>query len=198
MCQLVNHTDGEGRRERTQSPAASHATMKVKRDWTVVRSHHRACACVLMAEWRETHTGHVLCQARLCPFAVCRSPPGWICSWRTDPDPVGQLWLQRTDPGRNPASAPYLEKHTHTHARTHTQCILDTQPINMTCWKNTPVLFVCDIHQICGITVMESEKDGGRGWTMLKIHKIQPPWALEGILGRVNWVLVHKTHYLTL
>ena len=174
MYQLVNHTDGKGQHERTQSPAASHAAMNVKRDWTTVRSHHLscasacACACMPMAELNETHTGHVLCQARLCPFGVCRSPPGWICSLRTDPVPVGRLWLRRTDPGQNPASAPYLERHTHTH--THT-CILDTQPINMTSWKDKPVLFVCGIHQICGLTVIESEKDGRKGWTMLKYIK---------------------------
>lgn len=29
-----------------------------------------------------------------------------------DPDLVGPPWLQHTDPGRNPASAPYLDMHT--------------------------------------------------------------------------------------
>lgn len=83
----------------------------------------------------QVRTDHVSCLVQLCPFGVCRFPPGWTCFWRRDLDLAGPPWLQHTDPGQNPASAPYLDGHTHTN--THTLGTSPTRDIHNRCEAHT-------------------------------------------------------------
>lgn len=99
-------------RKKKKPLSITHEKAEVKRD--VIVFHILAvCVCAVT----QVRTDHVSCLVQLCPFGVCHFPPGWTCFWRRGLDLAGPPWLQHTDPGQNPASAPYLDGHTHTNIR---------------------------------------------------------------------------------